>query len=48
VPIIEPVLNPTWAFIFVGETPGLWAIIGGAIILPTVAIWAVFRKRLTP
>ena len=44
VPIIEPLLNPVWAFIFMGETPGLWAIVGGAIILMTVALRAVFTK----
>lgn len=45
VPMIEPVLNPAWAFLFVGETPGLWAVIGGAVILMTVALWAMFTKR---
>lgn len=34
---IEPLLNPVWVFIFVGERPSQWAILGGAIIIATVA-----------
>jgi drug/metabolite transporter (DMT)-like permease len=38
--LIEPVLNPFWAFIVHGETPGPWALAGGAIILCASAIKA--------
>ncbi|MEO7474305.1 MAG: DMT family transporter, partial [Gemmatimonadales bacterium] len=31
--LIEPVLNPVWAWLFHGERPGSWALLGGAIIL---------------
>ncbi len=31
--LIEPVLNPVWAWLFQGEQPGMWALLGGAIIL---------------
>ncbi len=31
--LIEPVLNPVWAWLFQGERPGAWALLGGAIIL---------------
>ena len=31
--LIEPVLNPVWAWLFQGERPGTWALVGGAIIL---------------
>jgi drug/metabolite transporter (DMT)-like permease len=31
--LIEPVLNPVWAWLFQGERPGPWALFGGAIIL---------------
>jgi drug/metabolite transporter (DMT)-like permease len=34
--IIEPIFNPIWVFIFIGETPGPLALVGGAIILITV------------
>jgi DME family drug/metabolite transporter len=33
---IEPVLNPVWVFIFLGERPSAWAILGGAIIITAV------------
>lgn len=34
----EPLLNPVWVFLVLGERPSRWAIIGGAIIITTVAI----------
>ena len=36
--LVEPVLNPIWAFVWHGETPGGWAIAGGAIILGATAV----------
>jgi DME family drug/metabolite transporter len=33
---IEPVLNPVWVFLFLGERPSTWAILGGAIIITAV------------
>ena len=41
VPVIEPLLNPTWAFLFLGETPGFWAVLGGIIILSAVTMRSV-------
>lgn len=35
---IEPLLNPVWVFLFVGERPSSWALLGGAIIIATVAV----------
>src|SRR5439155_20893403 len=34
----EPVLNPIWVYLGVGETPGEYAIVGGIIILTVVWI----------
>jgi drug/metabolite transporter, DME family len=31
--LMEPVLNPVWAWVVQREAPGLWALLGGAIIL---------------
>ncbi len=31
--LIEPVLNPLWAWLVQGETPGVWSLAGGAVIL---------------
>ncbi len=42
---IEPLLNPVWVFLVIGEEPGSWAIIGGAIVLVTVTIRNVYTSR---
>lgn len=31
--LLEPLLNPVWAWIVHGEQPGSWALIGGALVL---------------
>ena len=33
---VEPVLNPIWVFLLIGERPSSWAILGGAIIIVSV------------
>jgi len=33
---IEPLLNPVWVFLVVGEQPSTWGILGGIIIVATV------------
>jgi drug/metabolite transporter, DME family len=33
---IEPVLNPVWVFLFIGERPSGWALVGGSIIISAV------------
>jgi len=38
IPIIEPILNPIWVFLAMGEAPGKWAFIGGVIILTSVTL----------
>lgn len=35
--MIEPVANPLWVFLFLGEKPGVTSILGGAIVLGAVA-----------
>ncbi len=42
---IEPLLNPVWVFIFVGERPGLWAVIGGMIIIATIIFHTIQQNR---
>lgn len=44
--MIEPIFNPVWVVIWYGEQPALWSIIGGIIILTTLAIRMIFLKRL--
>lgn len=38
---IEPLLNPVWVFIFVGERPSQWALLGGAIIITAIAVHSI-------
>lgn len=35
-PIIDPVLNPLWVFLLLGETPGMLSLAGSAVILTAV------------
>lgn len=42
---IEPLLNPVWVFLFDGERPGLFALIGGMIVIAAVTGWCLWRDR---
>jgi len=43
---VEPLLNPVWVFLFDGERPGLWALVGGVIVIGTVTAWCMASARL--
>lgn len=36
IPVIEPLLNPVWVFLFIGEKPGTWTLIGGSVVVASV------------
>ena len=36
--LVEPVLNPVWAWMVHGERPGTWALVGGAVILGATTV----------
>ncbi len=38
---IEPVLNPIWVFLILGEMPGKWALLGGLIVFISVTVRCV-------
>ncbi len=42
---IEPLLNPIWVFLVLGERPNQWAILGGAIIMAAVIFHTVKSNR---
>jgi drug/metabolite transporter (DMT)-like permease len=44
--MLEPVLNPAWVFIFLGERPGPWAFAGGAVILIAVVARQLAAERI--
>ena len=43
---IEPLLNPVWVFLFLGEKPSNWAILGGAIIISAIIIHTYNQQKL--
>lgn len=43
--MLEPLLNPVWVAIFVGEMPGAFAFIGGAVIIIVVTWWCISESR---
>jgi drug/metabolite transporter (DMT)-like permease len=43
IPTVEPVLNPVWTMIFIGEVPGILSLCGGAVI-----IGAVLTRGIAP
>src|SRR5215204_3511069 len=45
---IEPLLNPVWVFIFVGERPSQWALLGGAIIITAIAAHSIRQYARRP
>lgn len=46
IPILEPILNPVWVFIFIGEKPGFWSLIGGFVVLTAITIRCVKNIRV--
>lgn len=43
--MLEPLLNPVWVFLFSGEAPGPYALLGGAVVIVTVTGWCILRDR---
>jgi len=43
--LLEPVLNPIWTFLVVGERPGTWALLGASIIL-VATVWRTLAPML--
>lgn len=39
--VIEPILNPLWVFLFMGERPGGWAVLGGIIVLAAITLKSI-------
>lgn len=42
---IEPVLNPIWVFLFLGERPSGWAVAGGAIIITAIVCHMLIEAK---
>jgi drug/metabolite transporter (DMT)-like permease len=48
IPVIEPVLNPVWVWLLIGEVPSGWTLLGGAIVLGAVTAHGVALVWHTP
>jgi drug/metabolite transporter (DMT)-like permease len=48
IPVIEPILNPLWVMLLVGEVPGLWAIVGGAIVILSLTVRGLVTSSMAP
>ncbi len=42
---IEPLLNPVWVLLLTGEKPGVFALIGGAVVLVTVVAYSIKASK---
>jgi len=42
---VEPLLNPVWVFLYNGEAPSFFALIGGAVVISSVVSWSVWSGR---
>ncbi|MFZ5353029.1 MAG: DMT family transporter [Bacillota bacterium] len=47
IPVIEPLLNPVWVFIFIGEVPSIIALAGGVIVLAAITVRCILAIRYT-
>ena len=45
IPVIEPILNPVWVMVFIGEKPGPLALCGGVLVLAAVTWRALHSIR---
>ncbi len=42
---VEPLLNPIWVFLFLGEQPSKWALVGGLVIIAAVVFHTIKSSR---
>jgi drug/metabolite transporter (DMT)-like permease len=43
--LVEPLLNPVWVFLTMGELPGMWSILGGVVVLASVTVSCLKPKK---
>lgn len=44
IPVIEPILNPIWVFLIMGEVPGSMALLGGMIVVAAVTLQCILSS----
>lgn len=45
IPVLEPILNPVWVFLMIGETPSTWALTGGIIVLSAITVRCLMSAK---
>ena len=48
IPSFEPLLNPIWTYLVVGEVPGFWTFIGGSVVLAVILVRSWLSLRSPP
>ncbi|MBN2618315.1 MAG: DMT family transporter [Spirochaetales bacterium] len=44
IPVIEPLLNPVWVFLFIGEIPTVTTILGGFFVIASVLLRSLYQS----
>ena len=42
---VEPLLNPVWVFLFHGERPGVFALLGAVVVIASITIWSIYGQK---
>jgi drug/metabolite transporter (DMT)-like permease len=45
IPTLEPVLNPIWVLLWIGEKPGYWSLVGGSIVVTAVLLRSITASK---
>lgn len=45
IPVIEPLLNPVWVFLFIGEAPSVFSILGGIVVIASVVGRSYYQSK---
>ncbi len=45
IPVLEPLLNPLWTLLFMGERLGPWALLGGVVVILSIIFRGVMDSR---
>lgn len=48
IPVIEPIINPIWVFLMIGEIPGKWAVLGGMVVVSAVTGRCILQAKKIP
>lgn len=42
---VEPLLNPVWVFLFNGEKPGVFALLGAVVVITAITLWSIYGQE---